>query len=418
MTPLEQIHQAMCNDNPALLRQALQQEPSLKTRINDPVGPFDSPLINSVRSRAMLDVLLEAGADLNARSRWWAGSFGLLDFASDDLAEYAIQKGAVVDVHAAARLGKMDRLRELIASEPALVRSRGGDGKTPLHWSRNVEVATFLLDHGAEIDAKDVDHESTAVQHLIQERPDVARFLIARGAQADLLAAAALGDLALARKKLDENPEAIRMRVNDEWFPRRNPRAGGTIYRWTLGYQLSPHEVAKKFGHEDVLKLLNERSPDDLRFVIACWTNDTNTAQKMLAADPQLIKKLTSSDLSTLAHAATHNNAAAVKTMLDLGWPTDVRGQHNGTPLHWAAWHGNVEMTKSLLARRAALEGSDNDFNCSPLAWAIHGSENGWHKASGDYVGTVEALLDAGAKIPIRTDGTEKVRQVLAARTN
>jgi hypothetical protein len=34
-----------------------------------PVGDFDSPADTRVRSRAMLDVLLDAGADINARGR-------------------------------------------------------------------------------------------------------------------------------------------------------------------------------------------------------------------------------------------------------------------------------------------------------------------------------------------------------------
>ena len=112
-----------------------QHHPELKAKINEPWGPFDTPPIVNVRSRPMLDVLLEAGADLNAKSRWWAGGFGLLDWASPELAAYAIERGAVVDVHAAARLGMMDRLRELIAHDPGLVHARGGDGQTPLHFA-------------------------------------------------------------------------------------------------------------------------------------------------------------------------------------------------------------------------------------------------------------------------------------------
>jgi len=86
--------------------------------INRPIGPFDSAAIINVCSREMLDVLLDAGADINARSRWWAGGFGLLDSASPELAAYAIERGAVVDVHAAARLGLIARLRELITQDP------------------------------------------------------------------------------------------------------------------------------------------------------------------------------------------------------------------------------------------------------------------------------------------------------------
>src|SRR3989442_550496 len=62
-------------------------------------------------------------------------------FASPELAAYAIERGAVVDVHAAARLGMMEKLRELIEAEPALVNARGGDGQTPLHFATTIEVA-------------------------------------------------------------------------------------------------------------------------------------------------------------------------------------------------------------------------------------------------------------------------------------
>src|SRR5439155_6999355 len=101
----------------------------------------------------MLDVLLAGGADINAKSRWWAGSFGLLDSASPDLAAYAIERGAQVTAHAAARLGLIDKLRELTSASPALVNARGGDGQTPLHFASTVEIAEYLLDHDADIDA-------------------------------------------------------------------------------------------------------------------------------------------------------------------------------------------------------------------------------------------------------------------------
>ena len=45
--------------------------------------------------------------------------------------------------------------------DPALVNAKGGDGKRPLHYARTVEIAEFLLDRGAEIDALDDDHSST-----------------------------------------------------------------------------------------------------------------------------------------------------------------------------------------------------------------------------------------------------------------
>ncbi len=138
----------------------------------------------------MIDVLLDAGANINERTRWWAGSFGLLDSASAELAQYLISRGATIDIHAAARLGMIDRVRELLDLDPQLVHARGGDGQFPLHFASTVEIASLLLDRGAEIDARDIDHESTAVQYMVSIRPhrhDVAKYLIARGAQIDIL---------------------------------------------------------------------------------------------------------------------------------------------------------------------------------------------------------------------------------------
>src|SRR5206468_4577683 len=123
--------------------QLLERHPELKANINEPLAAFDAPLITRVRSRQMLDVLLAAGADINAKSRWWAGGFGLLHGAAPDLATYAIERGAVVDVHAAARLGLIDKLRELISADPALVHARGGDGQTPLHFASTLEIANY-----------------------------------------------------------------------------------------------------------------------------------------------------------------------------------------------------------------------------------------------------------------------------------
>src|SRR5262249_35694749 len=147
--PVEELKQAFKSDKAAVVRQILDRHPELKAKINEPIGPFDSPAIVNAQSPEILDVLLAAGADLNAKSSWWAGGFGLLHGASRDQAAYAIKRGAFVDIHAAARLGMFDRVKELIASDAELVNARGGDGQTPLHFASTVEIAAYLLDRGA-----------------------------------------------------------------------------------------------------------------------------------------------------------------------------------------------------------------------------------------------------------------------------
>ncbi len=405
--------EAFHRDDAAAVREILRQNSELRKRINDPVGPFDSPAIINVRSRAMLDALLEAGADINARSKWWAGGFGLLDSASEDLAHYAITRGAIVDGHAAARLGLMDRLRALVTRDPNLVHARGGDGKTPLHFAKNVEVATFLVENGADINALDIDHESTPAQHLISEHQDVVRYLVQKGCATDIFLAAALGDAETAKKHLSENPDCVRMRVDSHNFPMKNHRAGGTIYQWTLGFHVSPHQAAKKFGNQPMVALLMQASPPEVRLINWCWLENEQEVKDTLQTNPGLISRLSETERRGLADAARNNQARVVELMLEAGFPTDARGQHWATPLHWAAWHGNDRMVQALLKHGARVDVSDVEFPGTPLNWAVHGSQNGWYCDKGDYGATVKSLLAAGSARPSLIGGSPAVREAL-----
>ncbi|MCI0697630.1 ankyrin repeat domain-containing protein [candidate division KSB1 bacterium] len=410
---IEQIKEAFHKDDAASVRELLERYPELKTKINDPLAAFDAPAIVCVRSREMLDVLLAAGADINAKSRWWAGGFGLLHSANPELAAYAIERGAIVDVHAAARLGMLEKLAELVAADPELVHARGGDGQTPLHFASTIEIAEYLLDHGAAIDARDVDHESTPAQWMMRDRQDIVRYLISRGCKTDILMASALGDLDLVRRHFEANPDSIRLRVSDEYFPMVGGKNGGTIYQWTLGWYVSAHQVAKDFGHEHIFEFLMERSPDEIKLITACWLGDEATMAALLVSAPNLATRLRDPDRRQLAHAARNNDLTAVRLMAAIGLPVDASSQHGATPLHWAAFHGNVEMIELILRKNPPMEVTDTDFNGTPLGWAIYGSEHGWQRGTGNYAATVEALIDAGAKPPQEAAGSAEVRQAL-----
>jgi hypothetical protein len=152
-------------------------------------GSFGStPLIHAVLTgdQSIVDLLLEAGADIDQRSDWWAGSFGVLDHASGEMAAHLLERGATLTPHAAARLGMLDELRAMIEGDPACVHQGGGDGQLPLHFAQTVEIADLLLEAGAAIDARDVDHESTAAQWQATRQPAVASHRVDRGAEPDV----------------------------------------------------------------------------------------------------------------------------------------------------------------------------------------------------------------------------------------
>jgi hypothetical protein len=156
-------------------------------------------------------------------------------------------------------------------------------------------------------------------------------------------------DLDLVRRHLDNNPECIRMSVSEKWFPKRNPQSGGTIYIWKLGANRTAHSVARDFGHEDVFRLLMERTPADLKLALACELGDEAAFHEFLAQHPNAAKELSEDAQRKLPNAAQNNNAPAVQLMLEAGWPVDTRGEMGAAALHWAAFNGNAEMTREIL---------------------------------------------------------------------
>jgi ankyrin repeat protein len=107
---------------------------------------------------------------------------------------------------------------------------------------------------------------------------------------------------------------------------------------------------------------------------------------------------LSTQDLATLVDAAEHGGAGPVTVMLNLGFPIDVRRPEDGaTVLHVAAYTGRADVVRLLIPAGADIEARDTAFDGTALSWATVGSGNPSHHRDGDWVATVQALLDAGA---------------------
>ncbi len=427
LPPAEALTAAIRDQAAQRVRELLESHPELRAKINEPLPDYgfgQHALFAAVQrsDRATIDVLLNAGANIHKRTEWWAGGFGVLDDCDPGLVDFLVERGAVIDAHAAVRLGMISRLTELVAADQNVVHAKGGDGQTPLHFASTVEIAQFLLDHGAEIDALDANHESTPAQYMLRveqkrhyprDRQDVARYLVSRGCRTDLLMATALGDVNLVRHHLDTDPGCIRMSVSEAWFPKRDPRAGGTIYIWMLGANRTAHVVARDFGHEHVFELLMERTPDDLKLALACELGDESTFQDYLARNPDAIKALSDTEREKLPAAAQSNNTKAVQLMLEAGWPVNTPGEMGATALHWAGFNGNAEMTRDILRFHPDIETKSREYAGTALSWALYASGNAWNRSTGDFVGTVRALLDAGAALPPDPEALEPSDAVL-----
>jgi len=160
-----------------------------------------------------------------------------------------------------------------------------------------------------------------------------------------------------------------------------------------------------------------EWSSDELKLARACDLGDDDVCTALLARRPDLVHTLSDDERRQLADAAQRNDIGAVRRMLNAGWPVDARGGDNGgTALHIASWFGDVEMVRELLRHGAPVDVRGDAFDSPPLGWSLHGSRHSWRKDEGDYVATVEALLEAGATAPEVTsdlDVSAPVREVL-----
>jgi ankyrin repeat protein len=347
------------------VRRLFAEHPELADKVDAPWFAFD---------RALIDALLDVGADIDARSTWEPGPYSALhrfvDGQTDQslaLAEHLLARGATLDLHAAAGLGRTEELAVMLDREPDRVSEPGPDGATPLHLARNVETADLLLMRGAELDKRCVDHRSTPAQWALGDRPEVARFLVDRGARTDLFMAAVFDDLGMARTLLEQEPAAISVRVGPG---KSHEHLGfGDKYCWSLGFPESPLEVARRRGSASVYSFLLERSPAHVQLIQASRRGDLDAIERLLEADATLLGGLDDDARCQLLCGELE----AVRRCLEAGVDPNVRGEeHGATPLHWAAWENRRSHVDLLLEHGADPTIRDRSFGGMPQDWASH----------------------------------------------
>jgi ankyrin repeat protein len=421
-TPLERVHGAFRRRDAKALRRLFERHAELRAQINEPVFAFDSPAIVAfARDPAMVDVLLDFGADPNRRSTWWAGGFHALYSADAESAERLIAAGAIPDACAAAHLDRLELLAQMIAEDPSRVHERGGDGQTPLHFARSRAVADLLLAAGADIDARDVDHRSSPAEWMLERkrgagRYELARYLVERGAPADIFLAAALGLTGRARAMLTNDPGLLELRTGQGSYAEQPPSAS-QIYTWTIGDGRSPLEVASQFEQHETLEAMLLFASPLQRLRLAVWRGDEAAVRALLRENPTLMASVARQEHRTMSDAAWEGDERAVALMLELGFDPRTPGHDSGTALHCAAWSGWPATVATLLRHRdasALVAIRDAHYGATPLGWCCHGSLHG--DITHDHAAVARLLLEAGAQRGADTEeASPAVESVLAA---
>jgi ankyrin repeat protein len=197
---------------------------------------------------------------------------------------------------AAVKAGDVAQAAALLDADPALVDARGSGNLTPL------VTATYW------------------------GQREMADLLIARGAEVDLHAAAALGLTEQVAGMLDSDPEAVNRHSADGW---------------------TPLALAAYFGQAEAAQLLLERGADH-------GLPSTNAMRNQ-----------------PLHAAVAGKRVELVELLLRAGADHGARDYNGWTPLNLAAHEGPAE-TVSVLLDAGADPSVANDEGRTPLATAIH----------------------------------------------
>ena len=242
----------------------------------------------------------------------------------------------------------------------------------------------LLLSHGARITGTwalgaAVFHDDAAATRLLLDTLTARGQGAASAASEQLVEAAATASLPLIDALLEAGAD-----------PRAADEDGTSALR-----------SAMRAGRSETAARLAERGAvDDAtqvdRFLGACLRAERETARRLLAEHPDLPGRLTARDRAVIHQAAAERDTAALSLMLELGFGHDARDESGEVPLHTAAYRGNADGVRLLLAAGAEVDARDGRFEATPLAFATVGSGER-DGEPGDWITTVRLLLEAGA---------------------
>lgn len=321
-------------------------------------------------------LLLKHGADANLRFPWqhhevhrpvlW-GAFCVT--ASPALARALLEAGADpndgVNVTLAAARGDVAALELLRAFGADPNNPWATDGATPLYailqWTRQLDGAYWLLEHGADADPVFAANGETPLH------------LAAAGYGVDLL-------------------EALARRGADLRRPRRDGR--------------TPYALAELNGNRAAADWLRARGaagalrPVD-ELVAACSRGDRAAAERLLASQPGLRQQLGPEHYPVFYRAAERNDTAALEALLAAGFDPNRGDEEMGmTVLHRAAMAGWPQAIEVLLAHGASPAARDREFHCTPLYAAAEGARRGTDiPIECDFATVGRLLLAAGSPL-------------------
>ena len=349
-------------------------------RVDEPHAPDGwPPLAYACAGRgnalATARVLVERGAKLDALPGAMPPLYLAFASGNRDVARYLLERGADPDdgesIYHMAEHDDRESLELLRAHGVDVTGPHAPWGNTPLYFlagyreSHPASAAAtrgmrWLLEHGADPNVPSGDAKEMPLHRMVE---------LGRGAEAIELFLAHGADPALAR-----------------------------------GDGRTPYVLAVRAGNASAAEIFRARgaaggdvAPVD-ELLGAGRRGDLAEARRILARHPRLFEQIADEDRGAVAQAAEDGREDAVRALVAVGFDPAWEGPWGGTPLHHAAWRGNLPLVRALLELGAPVDVRDRQFGSTPIAWAAHGSRH-FRPADDDYIAIVDLLLAAGSTL-------------------
>ena len=274
-----------------------------------------------------------------------------------------------------------------------------GDNAYPLHFAvekHRFPIIRLLVEHGAETIGEGDYHELDVIGwatawDTIPPNPDVVSYLLAHGARHNIFSAVAMGEMETIRALVRRTPGDAEKRMNGTKM-RRMPlhlavikkQRGSLVTLLDMGANIeaidesrfTALDQAALDGEIELAGILLERGAT-VRLPAAVALKRMHDVERLLREEPDALKP-GCRWANLIVRAAERATGEVVERLIRAGAAVNVRDDPNTaidstsgyTPLHAAAWYGNVSAIEVLMKHGADVRARDEKYRGTPAGWA------------------------------------------------